>query len=118
MSKEEKYTPTKDNQDLFDNPMTRAALSAMSDDEKRRYKQIGQEMYGHMNFKDAKVLNNVPVPMSEAVAYIEEQLKSGLHPSMMDENEQAILKDIYGEEWYVKWGYVNEDLTEIFTLKK
>lgn len=115
MSKEEKVV-LNDN-DLFDNPMTRSALAAMSDDEKRRYKEIGQEMYGHMNFEDAKVLNNIPAPMEEALAYIHEQLKSGLHPSALDDNEKAFLADSEGEEWYKKWGYVKEDLDEIKTLK-
>ena len=114
---EEEYIG-KDDMDLFDNPMTRAALAAMSDDEKRRYKKIGEEMYGHMNFEDSKVLNNIPEPMEEALAYIQEQLKSGLHPSFLDENEKAFLADSLGKEWYVKWGYVEGDLSEIVTLIK
>lgn len=115
MSDKEKIT-INDN-DLFDNPMTRSALASMSDDEKRRYKQIGQEMYGHMNFEDSKVLNNVPAPMEESLAYLYEQFKSGLHPSALDENEKAFLTDAEGEEWYKKWGYVKEDLEKIVTLK-
>jgi hypothetical protein len=117
MSKKEDKKVEINDMDLFDNPMTRSALAAMSDEEKRRYKQIGEEMYGHMNFEDAKVLNSVPAPMEEALAYIYEQLKSGLHPSALDDNEKAFLADADGEEWYKKWGYVKEDLTEIKTLK-
>ena len=105
------------NMSLFDNPMTRAALSSMSDEDKRKYKKIGEELYGHMNFEDAKVLNSVPAPMEEALAYIQEQLKSGLHPSALDDNEKAFLADSYGDEWYLKWGYVKEDLDEIKTMK-
>jgi hypothetical protein len=114
----EKYVKKDGGMDLFDNPMTRAALDAMSDDEKRRYKQIGEEMYGHMNFEDSKVLNNIPPPMEEALAYIQEQLKSGLHPSALDDNEKAFIADALGNEWYKKWGYVEEDLVEIVTLIK
>lgn len=105
------------NMDLFDNPMTRAALEAMSDEDKRRYKQMGEDMYGHMNFEDAKVLNNIPAPMEEALAYIKEQLKSGLHPSALSEDEKVFLSDAYGEEWYKDWGYTKEDLKEIVTFK-
>lgn len=111
MSRKEKVTINEN--DLFDNPMTRSALAAMSDDDKRRYKELGQEMYGHMNFEDAKVLNNVPAPMEEALAYIHEQLKSGLHPSELDDNEKAFLVDSEGEEWYKKWDYIKEDLEQI-----
>ena len=117
MSKKEEYIAESD-MDLFDNPMTRSALAAMSDDEKRRYRDIGMEMYGHMNFEDAKVLNNVPPPMEEALAYIQEQLKSGLHPSALDDGEKSFLADALGKEWYKKWGYEEGDLTDIITLKK
>jgi hypothetical protein len=106
------------NNDLFDNPMTRAALAAMSDEEKRKYAEIGKELYGHMNFEDSEVLNNVPPPMAEAGAYVEKQLQSGLHPSMMEENEKALMADLYGEDWYIKWGYVKEDLNDIVTVVK
>jgi len=104
--------------DLFNNPMTRAAVAAMSDEEKHRYAEIGKELYGHMNFEDAKVLNNTPAPMAEAAAYVESQLQAGLHPSMMEDNEKALMVDLYGEEWYKKWGYVEGDLTDIITVVK
>jgi hypothetical protein len=108
----------KDDFDLFDNPMTRAALDAMSEEEKQRYKNIGEELYGHLDFNDGKVLKQLPPPMAEAIAYLCEQLKSGLHPSMMEENEQAVMSEGYGEKWYENWGYVEGDLTDIVTVKQ
>ena len=55
--------------------------------------------------------------MLEALAYVESQLNSGLHPSMLEKNEKALLKDAYGDEWYTKWEYVYEDLKNIVTFK-
>jgi len=103
--------------DLFDNPMTRSAMLALSEEDKIKYKTIGDHLYGRINFEDGQNLNNMPPPMAEAVAYIESSLKSGLHPSMLEENEKALLNDNYGDEWYKRWGYVEEDLNEIVTLK-
>ena len=103
---------------LWDNPMTRSAMKAMSPEELQRYKDIGESMYGNVNFEASKVLNNIPPPMEEAVAYVEESLKSGLHPTMLEENEIALLVDVRGALWYKMWGYEEEDLTEITTLKK
>jgi len=40
-------------------------------------------------------------------------LKSGLHPSMLDENEKILLKEALGDKWYEKYGYVEQDLTMI-----
>lgn len=102
------------NSDLFDNPMTRAAMLALSEKDKEKYKTIGDHLYGRINFEDGQSLYPL---MEEAVAYIETSLMSGLHPSMLEENEKALLKDSYGDEWYKRWGYVEEDLNDIVTLK-
>lgn len=103
---------------LWDNPMTRAAMKSMSAEDLQRYKEIGQAMYGDIDFEGTRILNNIPPPMEEAVAYISESLKSGLHPSMMEQNEIELIKDVYGEKWYENWGYKKEDINEIFTVVK
>ena len=92
--------------DLFDNPMVRAAMAALSEEDKKKYKIIGDHLYGRINFEDGQSLNNMPQPMAEAVAYIEMCMRSGLHPSMLEENEKALLEENYGKEWYKKWGYI------------
>lgn len=101
---------------LFNNPMVESALKAMSPEDLHRYREIGEKMYGTVNFEDSQIINNVPPPMYEAGAYISEQLKSGLHPSMMDDDEKRLMEELFGKEWYTKWGYVEADLTEIVTV--
>ena len=104
-------------QDLFNNPMTKAAAEAMTDEDKERYKKIGEEMYGSLNFEGndkGSIMTNDDC-MKDAVRYIEEQLKSGLHISDLNSNECAVMKDAYGEEWYAKWNYTKEDLESIVT---
>jgi len=98
---------------LWDNPMTRSAMKAMSPEELQRYKEIGQSMYGDVDFEASKVLNNIPPPMAEAVAYVEESLKSGLHPSMLEEKEVALLVEVRGHKWYERWGYTQDNLNDI-----
>ena len=116
VKKEDPHKPL-DN-DLFDNPMVHAALAAMSPEEKENYQRIGEQMYGNMNFEDARFLINPDEKMNEALACLESQLRSGLHPSDLEDNEKAVLKDAYGDNWYEKWGFVNEDLVKIVTVKK
>ena len=43
--------------------------------------------------------------MEEAVSYVVESLKSGLHPKYLTEDEQVLLQAAYGDEWYKEWGY-------------
>ena len=116
VKKEDPHKPL-DN-DLFDNPMVHAALAAMSPEEKENYQRIGEQMYGNMNFEDARFLINPDSKMNEALACLESQLRSGLHPSDLEDNEKAVLKDAYGDNWYEKWGFVHEDLVKIVTVKK
>lgn len=103
--------------DLFNNPMTQAAIAALSNEDKERYRFIGEQLYGNIDYEENKVLNNMPLAMVEAVACIERQLQSGLHPSMLEDNEKAILRDVYGENWFLEWGYIKEDLDSIITLQ-
>lgn len=113
--KEDLYVP-KDDNDLFDNPMVRAAMNAMSEEQKEKYRILGEGLYGSINFEDEQYINNMPPAMTQAIMYIENQITSGLHPSMLESNEKELLKDAYGEKWYSKWGYVEGDLTDIVTL--
>jgi hypothetical protein len=102
--------------DLFDNPMVANALKSLSDEELLHFKDVGEHLYGNMDFEGSKVLNNLPAPMSEAVSFVLEGIKSGLHPSDLTDDEKAILKETYGETWYIKWGYKKEDLDSVVTL--
>lgn len=103
--------------DLFSNPMSKAAMSAMSDEDLQKYKQIGEELYGHLNFEDGKTLKNLAPPMAESVAYLESQIDAGLHISELKDNETALMVEAYGATWYEMWGFVEGDLVDIVTVQ-
>ena len=98
--------------DLFNNPMINAAKRSMAPEEIERLKKLGESMYENIDFENNEV-NNMPPPMVEALAYVCESLKSGLHPSYLEENEIALLKEGFGEKWYERWNYTEEDLKKI-----
>jgi hypothetical protein len=102
--------------DLFDNPMVSSAIKSLSDEQLLHFKEVGEHLYGNVDFEGSRVLNSLPAPMSEAVSFVLEGIKSGLHPSDLTDDEKAILKDTYGENWYIKWGYTKEDLDSVVTL--
>ena len=101
--------------DLFNNPMVKAAKEAMPEEEKERYRVIGEQIHS-IDYTSGQTEEVNPAPMEEGVAYLEANLRSGLHPSMMLENEHKLMSEIRGVEWYKEWGYVAEDLKEIVTL--
>jgi hypothetical protein len=99
--------------DLWDNPMVRSALASMSPEVIKDYKLIGEQLYGSIDFESSTVLNNMPPPMLEALAYIKSGLDSGLHPRDLEKDEIVLLKEAYGDEWYKKWEYTDADLFPI-----
>jgi len=101
---------------LWDNDMVNAAISSMSKEDIEKYKKIGESMYKNIDFETSKICQESF--MDDAVAYISESIKSGLHPSMLTKDEVNVLETVYGNEWYKKWGYVEGDLKEIVTITK
>lgn len=105
---------------LWNNSMITSALNSMSSDELDHYKKLGESMFGDINFETASITdkNNVPLFLNDAASYICESIKSGLHPSMLTDDEKIIMENVLGKEWYKKYDYTKEDLDSIVTLKK
>lgn len=101
--------------DLFNNPMVQQAREAMSPELIEEYKKIGEEMYKSVDFVSSEVLDNpasvgvkplkdsTPEEIVEAVAYITDAIKSGLHPDYLDETEKDVCKAFYGDDWESKF---------------
>jgi hypothetical protein len=98
--------------DLYNNPLVNNALKALTPDQLDAYKKFGQSLYGTINYEDSTIVNNIPAPIEESVAYIEEGLKAGIDPSDLSEDEVVILQKAYGEEWYLKYGFTKEEVPE------
>lgn len=95
---------------VFDNPYYQKAFDALSDEDKAKYRKMGQHMYGKIDFEQNKVLDNPPAPPEETLKYIETSFKSGLLPRDLDEDEIEFMKNTYGNEWYKKYDFVEEDI--------
>jgi hypothetical protein len=104
-----------DKPSLWNNEMVNSALKSMSPSDLEHYKKLGESLYKDLNFETSNIetKDNLPPFLSDALAYIVESLKSGLHPSMLEEDEIKVLEEVYGKEWYKKWNYEKEDLEEI-----
>ena len=89
------------------------SLKSLSVQDRKRYEQIGEELYNSVDFTDNTILNGLPPPVAESLQDIELQIKDGLHPSDMDKVQKNLLKEIYGDEWYTKWGFTKEDLDKL-----
>ena len=104
---------------LWNNEMVNSALKSMSPSDLEHYKKLGEGLYKDLNFETSNIetKENMPPFLADALAYIVESIKSGLHPSMLDEDEKKVLTEVYGKEWYKKWDYTEADLTDIVTIR-
>ena len=107
--------------DLWNNPMVNNALKALTPEQLEEYKRMGEHMYGNIQFEDSKIISNMPPPMAEAVAYVENGIKSGLLPADLTEDEVVLLSEAYGEKWYERYGFKKDEVPEpglSLTMKK
>ena len=91
---------------LFEDPKMKKMFENLPEEEKKSYMKSGKYMYSK-DYVNAQI-DDPNVKIYEAVAYIAEGLKSGLLPSQLEENEKALMKSVYGDKWFQKYGYENE----------
>lgn len=84
---------------LFNNPMVKAAMDSLSEQDKEKYREWGENIFGHIDFETSKAIKNMPPPVTDAVAYIEVALRSGLAVEDLDENEVNLMENVFGTEW-------------------
>lgn len=94
------------------------AVAGLTDSEKREFKRLGKELYGNGNFAGSELVDVDEDPPEEVAAFVTRQLDDGIHPSDLGEGEVMVLEQNYGNEWYLKWGYVRGDLTDIVTVDR
>lgn len=96
------------NPDLFEQ-----AKLMMTEEQIQDYAEKGKEMYEHVDFSAADLGiggGGNDDTFAESIAYITEALKSGLHPTYLDENEVTVMKNEYGKDWYTRFGYNESDV--------
>jgi|UniRef100_A0A6C0K5A9 hypothetical protein len=112
MSVSEKANPVAT--EMFEK-MRKAFLEKVSDEDREKYMKFGERFYNSFDVNTGTPIqeNNAGNPvicMEEALAYVVESLKSGLHPSRLTYDEAMIVKAGYGDQWYEKWGYTVQDI--------
>lgn len=107
--------------DIFNNPQIKQAKASLPPEMVEQYEQIGKNIWNQMERSESILTANgenvdftgqgLPPPVEEAAAHISEALKSGMHASLLDEDEKNVMKECFGDQWYTKWGWTDEDMT-------
>ena len=89
---------------LFSDPKMKEMFNNLPVEDQKAYKQSGEYMYSY----DYTNAGNPDDTIYESVAYIAEGLKSGLRPSQLDQSEVTLIKSIYGDKWYERYGFKSD----------
>lgn len=110
--KQERMTTEKKPQkasEIFDN-LRAKFMEQMPEEDQAAYKRFGEKFHSSFNVDTGAPIDLSTINMEESLAYVVESLKSGLHPKYLTEDEVAMVRAGYGDQWYTKWGYVEKDL--------
>ena len=107
--------------DIFNNPQIQKAKESLPPHVRKQYEQIGENIWNQMESSKQHMeqnnpefgVSNLPPPVEEAAANISEAIKSGLHPTMLDTDEEKVMVHCFGDSWFEKFGYNTEDMKEI-----
>ena len=87
--------------------------SMLPEAEREKFQKIGERLYTSFDAHKGTVLpgqDSQSIRLEESLAYVVEQLKSGLHPRHLTYDEIHLLRAGYGDEWYTKFDYTKDDL--------
>jgi hypothetical protein len=90
--------------------MQQTLMKSIPDEDRENFKKLGEKFHSSFDVFKGEAADLSTISMEEALAYVVESLKSGLHPSFLTEDEKALVMAGYGEEWYKEWGYNKEDV--------
>lgn len=91
-------------------PAMQAIADTLTPEQLDAYKKQGEYIFNSVDFDNVAANNATNVPSAEAVAYIEDGLRSGLHISCLEHDEKQLLHDTFGEKWYERYGYTIDDV--------
>lgn len=102
---------------LFENPMFQNMKKSLPESEQKKYEESGEHMYSNINDNgDSSTAFNETGEFNAAVdtvAQIKVMLLSGMHPSYLSKEEKEFLSNYLGKEWYLEFGYLENDLNRI-----
>ena len=102
---------------LFDNPMFQNMKKSLPESEQKKYDEYGEHMYSNITDK-GDVANSFTETGEfnaavDTVSQIKVMLSSGMHPSYLSREEKEFLSNYLGKEWYIEFGYLENDLNRI-----
>jgi hypothetical protein len=99
---------------LFGEKRLQEIAASLSEEDKKRYAKIGEEMYNSINFEDINSQGNLATQNADEIemenaSEIKIMLRSGMHISYLTRQEKDIMKNVFGNKWYEEFGFLETD---------
>ena len=103
---------------LFSKKRLQEIADTTSDEDKKRYENIGKEMYDSIKFEDINsqgtfASENAESIELENISQLKLMLQSGMHPCYFTTQDKDMMKNSYGEKWFEQYGFLETDLNRI-----
>ena len=99
---------------MFKDPAIMGIRDSADQETLDRYAKIGEHMYGNMDYTG----DDLEIILNNRCKELILRINNGYHPSFLDESELQVLEEKKGKEWYLTFGYTEEDLKEIVNVPK
>jgi hypothetical protein len=103
---------------LFSEKRLQEIAASLSDEDKKRYAKIGEEMYNSINFENINSQGSLATQNADEIemenaSEIKLMLRSGMHISYLTRQEKDIMKNVFGNKWYEEFGFLETDENRI-----
>lgn len=101
-------------QKAFFQQMRKNMESQLPPEKVAEMQRLGEKLHAEGGLDTQKVMTSdkpkVEIDMEESVAWVSENLKAGLLPTHLTEDEHILILSAYGHKWYEEFGYTWDDL--------
>lgn len=88
----------------------------MNNETKTNLEKVGEKF--HQSFDvdkgEARKMDTKEIILEESIAYVVENVKSGLHPKYLNTEDVHVLLAAFGKEWYKKFDYEQDEIPSEF----
>jgi len=94
--------------------MKRQMGDQMPNETKTNLETIGKKFHQSFDVEkgEANKMETKEIILEESIAYVVENVKAGLHPQYLNQEDVHVLLAAFGKEWYAKFDYKAEDIPE------
>jgi len=102
-------------QKAFFEQIRKSACQSIPESQQEQLRKLGEKF--HQSFRvetqQPSFRPTNEIVLEESLAYLVENLKSGLHPKFLSSDEIHLLQAGFGDEWYTQFDYKKDEIPQL-----